>query len=80
MRSMRTALKLFRVKKGLTQDEMSVRLNYSRNQYQRIENGVNGVSIKFLVALCDAFSLSLDEAKEMTQRDSKKAESDCETR
>lgn len=78
---MRTALKLFRVKKGLTQDEMSVRLNYSRNQYQRIENGVNGVSLKFLVALCDAFGLSLDEAKELTKRDdSEKAESDCETR
>lgn len=78
---MRTALKLFRVKKGLTQDEMSVRLKYSRNQYQRIENGVQGVSLKFLVALCDAFGMSLDEAKELTKRDnSKKAESYCETR
>lgn len=77
---MRTALKLFRVKKGLTQDEMAVRLKYSRNQYQRIENGVQSVSLKFLVALCDAFGMSLDEAKELTKSDdSEKAESDCET-
>lgn len=78
---MRTKLKLFRINKGLTQDKMSVRLKYSRNQYQRIENGVQGVSLKFLVALCNAFGISLDEAKELTKRDnSKKAESDCETR
>ncbi len=78
---MRTKLKLFRINKGLTQDKMSVRLKYSRNQYQRIENGVQGVSLKFLVALCNAFGISLDEAKELTKCDnSEKAESDCETR
>ena len=78
---MRTALKLLRIKHGFTQDGMAVRLGYSRNQYQRIENGVQSVTLKFLVALCNAFGISLDEAKELTKRDnSKKAESDCETR
>lgn len=75
---MRTALKLLRVKHGFTQDEMALRLGYSRNQYQRIENGAKGVSLKFLVALSTAFGMSLDEAKELTKRDdSKQEESNC---
>ena len=73
---MRTSLKLLRIKHGFTQDKMAVRLGYSRNQYARIENGEQNVTLKFLVALCTAFGLSLDEAKELTKRDKK--ESNCE--
>ena len=68
----RTALKLLRIKHGFTQDKMAVRLGYSRNQYQRIENGTQGVTLTFLVALCNAFGMSLDEAKELTKRDKEK--------
>lgn len=76
----RTALKLFRIKRGYTQDGMSEKLGYSRNQYQRVENGEQGVTLKFLVALSDAFGMSLDEAKELTKRDKDKQEkSDRET-
>ncbi len=77
----RTQLKLLRIKHGFSQEKMAVRLGYSRNQYQRIENGEQGVTLKFIVALSNAFGLSLDEAKELTTRDKdKQTESDRETR
>lgn len=65
----RTRLKVLRVQHGFTQEQMGVRLGYSRNQYQRIEAGEQEVTIKFIVALSTAFGLSLDEAKELTKRD-----------
>lgn len=78
---MRTALKLLRIKHGFTQDKMAVRLGYSRNQYQRIENGTQGVTLQFLVALSNAFGMSLDEAKELTKRDKERqTENDRKTR
>lgn len=36
---MRTNLKVFRVKQGLTQQEMADRLGYTRASYQAIEKG-----------------------------------------
>lgn len=78
---MRTALKLLRIKHGFTQDKMAVRLGYSRNQYQRIENGEQEPTLKFIVALSNAFGLSLDEAKELTKRDKdEQQENDRKTR
>jgi transcriptional regulator with XRE-family HTH domain len=75
----RTQLKLLRIKHGFTQEKMAVRLGYSRNQYQRIENGEQGVTLKFLVALSNAFGKTIEEAKELTKRDDEKKESDRET-
>lgn len=69
---MRTALKYLRLQHGLTQDEMAERLGYSRNQYQRVELGNQNVSLKFLIALSNAFGMSLDEAKKKTKRDDEK--------
>ena len=66
---MRTELKLLRVKHGFSQEKMALRLGYSRNHYQRIENGEQEVSLNFLTALCNAFGLSLEQAKELTKRD-----------
>lgn len=65
----RTQLKLLRIKHGLTQDKMAMRLGYSRNQYQRIEAGTQGVTLKFIVALSNAFGVSIGEAKELAKRD-----------
>ena len=77
----RTELKILRVKHGLSQEKMASRLGYSRNQYQRIENGEHGITLNFLTALCNAFGVSLEEAKELTKRDKKRqAENDRETR
>ena len=66
---MRTALRLLRIKHGFTQDEMAVRLGYSRNQYARVEKGEQEPTLKFLVALSNAFGMSLGEAREVTKRD-----------
>ena len=63
----RTALKLFRIRKGLTQVEMAAKLNYSRNQYQRVETGEWHPTLRFLAALSETFGMSLDEAKELTK-------------
>lgn len=76
----RTDLKLLRIKEGLSQEKMALRLGYSRNQYQRIESGEQEVSLKFIVALSIAFGKSLDEAKELTKRDNEKEEDGRETR
>lgn len=69
MPNIRTALKVFRIKQHYSQETMAKALGFSRNQYQRIENGAGGVSMKFIVALSEVFKLSLEEAKEMTKRD-----------
>ena len=77
----RTSLKLLRVKHGFSQEKMALRLGYSRNQYQRIENGEQGITLNFLTALCNAFGLNLEEAKELTKRDKERqTENDRETR
>lgn len=68
----RTQLKFLRLKHGFSQEKMAVRLGYSRNQYQRIENGTQGVTLKFLVALSNAFGKTIDEAKELTKRDNER--------
>lgn len=68
----RTALKYFRIQHGLTQEQMAKRIGFSRNQYQRVETGEQNVSLKFLVALSNAFGMSLDEAKKKTKRDDEK--------
>ena len=74
----RTTLKLLRVKHGLSQDKMAKKVGYSRNHYASIENGDRDVTLKFLEGLCNAFGMSFEEAKELTERD--KEESDCEAR
>lgn len=77
----RTALKLFRIQHGLTQDEMAVKIGFSRNQYQRVECGEQNVSLKFLVALSNAFGMRLEDAKELTKCDKeKREENDRKTR
>lgn len=78
---MRTELKILRIKHGFSQEKMALRLGFCRNYYQRIESGEQAVSLKFLVALCNAFGMTLDEAKELTKCDEERqAENDRETR
>ena len=76
----RTQLKVLRVQHGFSQQKMALRLGYSRNQYQRIESGEQEATLKFIVAVSNAFGLSLDEAKELTKRDKERqAENDRKT-
>ena len=78
---MRTKLKILRIQHGFSQDKMALRLGFSRNQYQRIEVGNQEPTLKFLVALCNAFGMNLEEAKELTQLDgNEQAKNDRKTR
>ena len=65
----RTELKLFRLNKLLTQEQIAEKLGYSRGQYARFENGDAEITLRFLEALETAFGLTFEEAKEITKRD-----------
>lgn len=65
----RTELKLFRVKQGLSQEQIAEKLGYSRGHYARFENGEAETTLRFLQALETAFELSYEEAKLLTKRD-----------
>lgn len=64
---MRMKLKLFRIKKRLSQDKFAEKLGYSRNHYARLESGEQPITLKFLEAFVAAFGGTLEEAKELTE-------------
>lgn len=66
----RTELKRFRATKLLTQEQVAKMLGYSRAHYALFENGTKEVTLRFLEALATAFGLTLEEAKQLTKRDS----------
>ena len=66
---MRTNLKLFRVKKNLTQEEMSQKIGYSRKGYACIENGLRDGRARFWNSLKAAFDLQNSEVLELTKND-----------
>lgn len=68
----RTELKRFRAGKLLTQEQFAKKLGYNRAHYARFENGTAEITLRFLEALTKAFGITLDEAKELTKRDSNK--------
>ena len=65
----RTELKLFRIRKKLTQDQIAEKLGYSRGQYARFENGDADTTLRFLQALEKAFDIPFVEAQRITLRD-----------
>lgn len=65
----RMNLKLFRIRKKLTQEEFAKVLGYSRNHYARIESGTNEAPLKLLVALSEKYGMTLDEARELVKSD-----------
>ncbi len=66
---MRTNLKLFRVKKNLTQEEMSQKIGCSRKTYACIENGLRDGRPRFWNSLQAAFDLQNPEVLELTKND-----------
>lgn len=65
---MRKKLKLFRVGLGMSQEQFSVKIGYSRGQYARIESGERNVTLNFLNALCKAFNMKITEAQSLTEK------------
>lgn len=68
---MRTELKVFRIKQGMTQAQFAEKIGFSRGHYARFENGEAGTTLRFLQALQKAFGLSLEEAQAVMKRDKK---------
>lgn len=66
----RTELKLFRVKNGLSQEQIAEKLGYSRGHYARFENGEADTTLRFLKALEKAFDIPFVEAQRLALRDS----------
>ncbi|MCO4292465.1 helix-turn-helix domain-containing protein [Solitalea sp. MAHUQ-68] len=48
---------MIRIKKGLSQHGVALRLNISQNAYWKIENGETGLSIDHLLSLADTFDI-----------------------
>lgn len=72
----RTNLKVFRIKKKMSQAKFAKELGYSRNHYARIENGSHEAPLKLLVALSKKYGMTLDEARELTKTDNERSVED----
>lgn len=53
-------LRLARLSKGLTQDNVAKRLNTTFQQIQKYEKATNKISFDKLLAFCEAFDVDLD--------------------
>lgn len=53
-------IKQFRQEKHITQAQVAAVLGISQQQYFKYEKGVNELPIRYLVAICKAYSVSSD--------------------
>lgn len=66
---MRTNLKVFRIKKQMSQTEISARLGYSRATYAAIENGVRNGRHTFWQDFQAAFNVTDSEMWELMKNE-----------
>lgn len=66
MAKTRINLKLFRIRRNLTQADMAERVGYARDAYNAIESGKRNPSIDFFTALQIAFSIPNENMWELT--------------
>ena len=66
---MRTNLKVFRVKQGLTQQQMADRLGYTRASYQAIEKGKRNGQKAFWDTLQGKFAIPSADMWELQKND-----------
>lgn len=66
---MRTNLKIFRIKKQMTQSAISEKLGYSRATYAAIENGVRNGRYTFWEDFQTAFKISDSEMWELMKNE-----------
>lgn len=67
-------IKEFRKKKGLTQQELALRLEMSQNAVSLYERGVNDPSIITLVQIADELGITVDELIDYQQIKNKLSE------
>lgn len=66
---MRTNLKLFRIKVGMTQAQFAEAVGYSRNHYANVENGEQNMPMKMLENIGKRFAVPSDELMKLAKRD-----------
>lgn len=53
-------LKRFRQKLNITQAAAAEKIGIDQRQWNRYENGINELPIRYLIAICNAFNISAD--------------------
>ena len=53
-------IKALRQDNDLTQKQIAQKLGIAQNTYSQYENGVNGLPIEILIALCKLYNVSAD--------------------
>ena len=53
-------LKRFRQKMNITQAAAAEKIGIDQRQWNRYENGINELPIRYLIAICNAFNISAD--------------------
>lgn len=69
----RIDLKIFRIRHGLTQDDMAERIGCARDAYCAIEAGKRDPSVSFFVKLQKAFDIPNAEMWELVLRENEAA-------
>lgn len=54
-------LKEYRLRMGVTQNEIAFRLGMTQQTYSRYENGVNEPNLEILIKIADFFQVSIDD-------------------
>jgi transcriptional regulator with XRE-family HTH domain len=62
-------IKLYRLGKGFSQQEMADRLNISQSAYAKIENGFTRIDVDRLRVICTILELDPDELLRITPKD-----------
>ena len=70
----RIDLKIFRIKQGLTQEEMAKKIGITRQSYIAIENGKRDFKMGTFKKLKKAFNLSEERAWELMKKGEEKIE------
>lgn len=63
----RMNLKIFRIRRNLTQADMAARVGYDRAAYALIESGTRNPSIEFFMNLQEAFDIPDEEMWRLTK-------------
>lgn len=67
--TMRTNLKIFRVRRGLTMEKMAARIGCGRSAYSAIESGKRNGRMKFWYSLQTAFEVEDTELGELMRNE-----------
>lgn len=74
---MRLKMKLFRVKKKLSQVEFAKKIGCSSNHYAKFERGDVDGSVKFIRAIQTAFDIPNADIMELIENEQDETKNDC---